>query len=42
MLHFLLHVLLNILGEIKLNLMKTEKYLKLVFLIDKNLHDAFI
>ena len=38
--HFSLHVLLNILGEIKLNLMKAEKYLKLVFIIDKKLYDA--
>ena len=34
------HVLLNILGEIKLNLMKEEKYLKSVFFIDQKLHDA--
>ena len=38
--HFSIHVLLNILGEIKLNLMKAEKYLILVFLIDQKLHDA--
>ena len=40
MLNFSLHVSLQILLEIKLNLMKAEKYLKSVFWIDKKLHDA--
>ena len=38
--HFSLHVSLDILGEIKLNLLNAEKYLKLVFWIDKKLNDA--
>ena len=33
-------IYLSILFEIKLNIMKSEKYLKSIFLIDKKLHDA--